>query len=90
MISDVKTKEVAIIVAHPDDETLWVGGTILSHPAWSCFVVSVCRRSDSNRAPKFYKALEAFNSSGALGDLNVSIRRTPYRDSLFRASQTSF
>lgn len=77
MISDVKTKEVAIIVAHPDDETLWVGGTILSHPAWSCFVVSVCRRSDSNRAPKFYKALEAFNSSGALGDLNDEPDQSP-------------
>jgi len=26
-----KSKTVAIIVAHPDDETLWAGGTILFH-----------------------------------------------------------
>ena len=70
MIVDVKTKEVAIIVAHPDDETLWVGGTILSHPAWNCFVVSVCRGSDDDRAPKFYKALKEFNAQGDMGDLD--------------------
>jgi LmbE family N-acetylglucosaminyl deacetylase len=29
-----RTKNVAIIVAHPDDETLWAGGTILNHPYW--------------------------------------------------------
>ena len=58
-ILNITTKEVAIIVAHPDDETLWVGGTILIHPAWNCFIVSVCRRNDTNRAPKFYKALKA-------------------------------
>ena len=23
-----------MIVAHPDDETLWAGGTILKHPEW--------------------------------------------------------
>jgi len=28
----LSAKTVAIIVAHPDDETLWAGGTILSHP----------------------------------------------------------
>jgi LmbE family N-acetylglucosaminyl deacetylase len=34
------TKNVAIIVAHPDDETLWAGGTILNHPSWKCFIIS--------------------------------------------------
>jgi LmbE family N-acetylglucosaminyl deacetylase len=31
-------KSVAVIIAHPDDETLWAGGIILSHPSWLWFI----------------------------------------------------
>jgi len=34
------SKTVAIIVAHPDDETLWAGGTILNHPGKTWILVS--------------------------------------------------
>ena len=64
------TKTVAIIVAHPDDEILWVGGTILSNPLWKCFIVCLCRKSDSDRAPKFHKSLELLKSEGIMGDLD--------------------
>ncbi len=67
---DEKTKTVAIIVAHPDDETLWVGGTIMSNPSWKCFVVSLCRGNDTDRAPKFYVALKTLNAEGIMGDLD--------------------
>ena len=63
-------KSVAVIVAHPDDETLWAGGTILSHPSWKCFIVCLCRRSDTERAPKFYKAIKVLKSEGIMGDLD--------------------
>lgn len=63
-------KSVAIIVAHPDDETLWAGGTILSHPTWKCFVVCLSRASDIDRAPRFYKALKELKSEGIMGDLD--------------------
>ena len=55
-----KVKNVALIVAHPDDETLWAGGTILSHPSWKWFIVCLCRKSDKKRATKFYKVLQVF------------------------------
>jgi LmbE family N-acetylglucosaminyl deacetylase len=64
------TKKVALIVAHPDDETLWAGGTILGHPAWECFIVCLCRGSDPDRAPKFRQALKVLRSEGAMGDLD--------------------
>lgn len=64
------TKKVAVIVAHPDDETLWAGGTILSHPSWRCFIVSLCRGGDKDRAPKFYQALEVLKSEGIMSDLD--------------------
>src|SRR5512145_1244572 len=64
------TKTVALIVAHPDDETLWAGGTILSHPTWKCFIVCVCRRSDPDRAYRFNNALKVLKSEGVMGDLD--------------------
>lgn len=63
-------KNVALIIAHPDDETLWAGGTILIHPGWNCYIVCLSRSSDSDRAPKFYKALGILKSEGIMGDLD--------------------
>ena len=70
IMGPASTKKVALIVAHPDDETLWAGGTILSHPAWECFIVCLCRGSDTDRAPKFRQALNVLRSRGAIGDLD--------------------
>lgn len=70
-------KRVALIVAHPDDETLWAGGTILSHPSWTCFIVCLCRVSDTERASKFYKALNILKSEGVMGDLDDGPEQKP-------------
>jgi hypothetical protein len=62
---------VGLIVAHPDDETLWAGGTILMHPAWQWFILCLCRGIDPPPAlPGFLKALTALRSEGAMGDLD--------------------
>jgi LmbE family N-acetylglucosaminyl deacetylase len=71
------TKNVAIIIAHPDDEILWVGGTILSNPLWKCFVVCLCRKSDPDRAPRFYKSLEELKAEGHMGDLDDGPEQNP-------------
>src|SRR5210317_1584331 len=73
----IKLKNVAVIVAHPDDETLWAGGTILSHPQWNCFIVSLCRKSDKERAPKLFKALKVLKSEGIMGDLEDGPEQIP-------------
>ena len=72
-----KSKTVAIIVAHPDDETLWAGGTILSHPFWKCFIVCLSRGSDSDRAPRFHNALKVLNSEGLMGDIDDGPEQKP-------------
>lgn len=72
-----KTKKVAVIVAHPDDEVLWAGGTLLAHQEWQCFIACLCRKSDPDRAPKFHKALTVFDSKGAMGDLDDGPRQIP-------------
>lgn len=73
-------KTVAIIVAHPDDETLWAGGTILSNPSWKCFVVCLCRGNDTERAPKFYNTLKILNAEGIMGDLDDGPEQKPLNE----------
>jgi LmbE family N-acetylglucosaminyl deacetylase len=77
-----KTKTVAVVVAHPDDETLWAGGTILGNPGKNYFVASLCRKNDADRAPKFKKALQLFGADGAMGDLDDAPEQTPLADEM--------
>jgi LmbE family N-acetylglucosaminyl deacetylase len=65
-----RTTRVAVIVAHPDDETLWAGGLLLSHPEWTPFIVALCRGNDPDRAPRFRKALESLGAEGVMGTLD--------------------
>ena len=68
---------VCIIVAHPDDETLWAGGLILMHPQWRCFILSLCRASDSDRAPKFKQALSNLGALGTMADMDDGPEQHP-------------
>jgi LmbE family N-acetylglucosaminyl deacetylase len=76
-LENKKSRSVAIIVAHPDDETLWAGGTILSHPSWQWFIVCLCRGSDNDRAPRFLKTLQVLRSDGIMGDLDDGPEQKP-------------
>ncbi len=70
-------EKCAVVVAHPDDETLWAGGTILMHPESQWTVVTLCRKSDPDRAPKFFRALERLSAAGVIGDLDDGPEQSP-------------
>jgi hypothetical protein len=70
-------REVGVVVAHPDDETLWAGGTLLVERDWNCRILGLCRASDSDRAPKFQKAIACFNGAGELRDCDDSPEQPP-------------
>jgi LmbE family N-acetylglucosaminyl deacetylase len=76
----------AVIVAHPDDETLWAGGTILSQPHWKWHIVSLCRAGDPDRAPKFNRALELLKAGGAMADLDDEPDQPPLEPSLIEST----
>ena len=70
-------EKCAVIVAHPDDETLWAGGAMLMHPESRWTVVTLCRKSDADRASRFFKATEQLNARGAMGDLDDGPEQAP-------------
>ena len=78
-------KKTLVIVAHPDDETLWTGGTLLSNPAWDSFVICLCRANDQDRAPRFHKALVALGAAGVMGDLDDGPEQSPLSPALVEA-----
>lgn len=64
-----KKAQALVVVAHPDDETIWMGGTIARRKdmEWTIFVL--CRKSDEDRAPKFRKAVKYYGARGIICDL---------------------
>ncbi|HLW31468.1 MAG TPA: PIG-L family deacetylase [Aequorivita sp.] len=70
-------KEIAVIVAHPDDETLWCGGTILQHPNCNWYIACLCRKNDPDRAPKFRRVLKILNAKGFMGNLDDGPEQIP-------------
>lgn len=79
-MNKLNSKSVAVIVAHPDDETLWAGGTILSHPSWNWFIVSLCRGNDEERSAKFFKTLQILGCKGIMGNLDDGPDQNPLNE----------
>jgi LmbE family N-acetylglucosaminyl deacetylase len=94
IFADIKT--AVIIVAHPDDETIWAGGTILTYPEVNWTVLTLCRKSDPDRAPKFLIAAQQLGAKGYMADLDDGpdqkpLNQTDVRQAILIAiSQRSF
>lgn len=63
----------ACVVAHPDDEALWMGGLILAVPAtdWTIICCSIPRR-DPIRAWKFYESCARLGARGMVIPMSES------------------
>ncbi|MBN1786932.1 MAG: PIG-L family deacetylase [Sedimentisphaerales bacterium] len=77
-------KTAAVIVAHPDDETLWAGGTILSNPKINWTILSLCRKSDADRAPKFTAVAARLGAKGFMADLDDEAEQKPLEQAQIR------
>lgn len=63
-------KKSCVIIAHPDDETIWMGGSILTNPQVDWTVFSLCRASDKDREPKFWKVCKHLSVKGIISDFD--------------------
>jgi LmbE family N-acetylglucosaminyl deacetylase len=76
-VSPGRRCRAAVVVAHPDDETLWCGGYILAHPEVDWRIVTLCRGSDLDRAPKFRLVLDQLGAVGEMADLDDGPDQVP-------------
>lgn len=76
--------QAAVIVAHPDDETLWCGGYILAHPEFLWRIVTLCRASDPDRAPRFRQVLRRLGAEGEMADLDDGPEQAPLPEAQVR------
>lgn len=79
-------KVAAVVVAHPDDETLWAGGLILSRPTWDWSIVTLCRASDKDRAPRFERAMADMGAVGRMGDMDDGPEQRPLDNLVVRGT----
>lgn len=59
-----KNLKAAIFYAHPDDETIFMGGTILTHPHWIWDLYCFTYTSDSVRGNELKRAVELLKLFG--------------------------
>ena len=75
-----KNKRALVIIAHPDDETIWMNGFILKHPRMNWTIFSLCRASDPDRAPRFKRVCKYYGAKAIITDLEdddkLSLKQT--------------
>lgn len=83
--------DALVIIAHPDDETIWLGGALAKFPQVHWTIFSLCRASDRDRAPKFKRVCAHFGAKAIITDLedegrlNVRQSLAPIKKLIVRA-----
>lgn len=59
-----KSPQALLLTAHPDDETIFCGGTLLAHPGWDWHVICATYSTGQTRYDEFQSAIKAYRDAG--------------------------
>ena len=76
-MEQAKQKTALVVVAHPDDEVLWCGGTILRNKDRQWEVISLCRGDDPERRQRFFAAAKVLGARAGIGDIEDGPEQEP-------------
>ena len=62
--ADDSRVNATLIVAHPDDETIFCGGTILSYPHWNWDIICVTMQQNTPRPQEFDTTMKKYKNLG--------------------------
>lgn len=71
-----------LIVAHPDDETIFCGGTLLSYPEWNWNIICVTMQQDTPRPQEFDDAMKMFKNFGVNINSYLTLNKPDYNQDL--------
>lgn len=83
----LKPGQALVVVAHPDDETIWMGGTILTHKRVRWTIYALCKKSDPDRVSRFRHAMKALGARGIISDLEDDDDRMSIKELSRRAEK---
>ncbi|MEI8361108.1 MAG: PIG-L family deacetylase [bacterium] len=75
-----------VIVAHPDDETIWLSGIIMLNPKIDWTILCLSRSNDEDRAPKFALVAKKLNCHFFQENLD-DLELLPYKTHVKMAKQ---